>query len=77
MAAYLPVEGREWTEGSEMDWRVAKNGNPVVSSWGAGGGGGHLGDCLGLGAWGFRLIPLLRQATTVVLGSCEHPLLPC
>lgn len=34
MAAYLPVEGREWTEDSEMGWRVAKKGNPVVSSWG-------------------------------------------
>ena len=27
------------------------------------------------GTGGIRLIPLLLQATTVVLGSCEHPLL--
>lgn len=75
MAAYLPVNGREWTEESEMGERVAKKGNPVVGPWGRR-RRGPLGDCLGFGAWGFRLIPLLLQATTVVLGSCEHPLLP-
>lgn len=34
LASYLPVEGREWTEDSEMKWRVAINGNPVVGPWG-------------------------------------------
>lgn len=56
------VTGRRtvrWMDGlpkREIRWSV----------FGAGGGGGPLGDCLGFGAWGFRLIPLLLQATTVL-----------
>lgn len=80
-ARYLAEEGHEWTEDGKRPGRVARNGKPseqVLGKsdergpppwrgvWGLGLGG--------LGAWGIRLGPLQRQATTGGLGFLQAPI---